>query len=295
MLLVTGATGFVGGHVVRRLRREGLQVRAVVRDLDRARAFKDLGVDVVPGDISDRASLERATAGAERVIHLVGIIQESPGATFKAVHVEGTRNLIDASKKSGVRHFFYQSALGARPGARSEYHKTKWEAEELVRASGISHTILRSSLIYGPGDKFTTRLSNIIKLSPVLPVIGSGKSKVQPIHIDDAVSCIVKIVTSDTFRNEIYEIGGPDQLTYEEVTTAIADAMGIKRPSVHVPLLFLKPMARALETILAKPPVTSDQLILLQEDNVCSMQDIREIFGIEPVGFREGLKKFIRA
>lgn len=295
MLLVTGATGFVGGHVVRRLRREGLQVRAVVRDLDRARAFKDLGVDVVPGDISDRASLERATAGAERVIHLVGIIQESPGATFKAVHVEGTRNLIDASKKSGVRHFFYQSALGARPGARSEYHKTKWEAEELVRASGISHTILRSSLTYGPGDKFTTRLSNIIKLSPVLPVIGSGKSKVQPIHIDDAVSCIVKIVTSDTFRNEIYEIGGPDQLTYEEVTTAIADAMGIKRPSVHVPLLFLKPMARALETILAKPPVTSDQLILLQEDNVCSMQDIREIFGIEPVGFREGLKKFIRA
>ncbi len=294
MLLVTGATGFVGGHVVRRLRREGLQVRAVVRDLDRARALKDLGVDVVPGDISDRASLERATAGADRVIHLVGIIQESPGATFKAVHVEGTRNLIDASKKAGVRHFFYQSALGTRPGSRSAYRKTKWEAEELVRTSGIPYTILRSSLIYGPGDKFTTRLSNIIKLSPVLPVIGSGKSKVQPIHIDDVVSCIVKIVTSDTFRNEIYEIGGPDQLTYEEVTTAIADAMGVKRPPVHVPLLFLKPMARVLETVLAKPPVTSDQLILLQEDNVCSMQDIRETFGIEPVGFREGLKKFIR-
>src|SRR3990172_2262039 len=194
MILVVCGTGFVGSHLIQRLRKGGLPVRAVVRSPRKAQALKDLGVEVVAGDIADKASLEAAAAGVERIIHLVGIIQEASGVTFRGVHVEGTRNLIEAAKKAGVRHFFYQSALGTRPGAKSEYHKTKWEAEELVRASGIPFTILRPSLIYGPGDLFTIRLSEMFKLSPVLPVIGSGKSKIQPIYIDDVVSCIQKIV-----------------------------------------------------------------------------------------------------
>ena len=294
MILVTGGTGFVGGHLIRRLRQEGLPVRTLARHPDRAQPLKDLGVEVVLGDISEKISLEKAAEGSERVIHLVGIIQETPGVTFRGVHVEGTRNVIEAARKAGVRHFFHQSALGTRPGAKSEYHRTKWEAEELVRQSGIPHTILRPSLIYGLGDGFTIRLSEMLKLVPVMPVIGSGKSRVQPVYIDDVVSCIVKAVTGDAFLNEIYEIGGPDQLTYEEVTKAIAEAMGIKRPSVHVPLFFMKPIARALETVLSNPPLTRDQLIMLQEDNVCSLRDIRDAFGIEPLAFREGLRKFIR-
>ncbi len=294
MILVTGGTGFVGGHLIRRLRQEGLPVRTLTRHPDRAQPLKDLGVEVVLGDISEKVSLEKAAEGIERVIHLVGIIQEIPGVTFRGVHVEGTRNVIEAARKAGVRHFFHQSALGTRPGAKSEYHRTKWEAEELVRQSGIPHTILRPSLIYGLGDGFTTRLSEMLKLVPVMPVIGSGKSRVQPVYIDDVVSCMVKAVTGDAFLNEIYEIGGPDQLTYEEVTKAIAEAMGIKRTAVHVPLFIMKPIARALETMLSNPPLTTDQLIMLQEDNVCSMRDIRDAFGIEPLAFREGLRKFIR-
>lgn len=294
MILVTGGTGFVGGHLIRRLRQEGLPVRALARHPDRVQPLKDLGVEVVPGDISDTVSLEKAAEGIERVIHLVGIIQETPGVTFRGVHVEGTRNVIEVARKAGVRHFFHQSALGTRPGAKSEYHRTKWEAEELIRQSGIPHTILRPSLIYGPGDKFTIRLSEMLRRAPVMPVIGSGKYRVQPIYIDDVVSCMVKVVIGDAFLNEIYEIGGPDQLTYEEVTKAIAEAMGLKRPAVHVPLFFMKPIARALETVLSNPPVTTNQLIMLQEDNVCSMRDIRDAFGIEPLAFRDGLRKFIR-
>ena len=294
MILVTGGTGFVGSHLVRRLRQEGLPVRVVVRNPDKAGALKDLGVDVVRGDISDAASLEKAATGVERVIHLVGIIQEAPGATFEGVHVEGTRNILEASRNNGVRHVFYQSALGTRPNAKSEYHKTKWAAEELVRASEIPYTILRPSLIYGAGDQFTIRLSEMIRLSPLLPVIGSGRSKVQPIFIDDVAACIVKAVTSDCCLNEIYEIGGPDQLSYEEVTIAIAEAMGVKRPTLHLPLFFMKSMATVFEAVLPNAPVTMDQLIMLQEDTVCSMRDIREVFGIEPIGFRVGLKKFIR-
>ncbi len=293
MILITGGTGFVGGHLIRRLKQGGIAVRAIVRNPNKAQALKDLSVEVVSGDISDKASLDKAAAGVERVVHLVGIIQEAPGATFRGIHVEGTKNLLEAAKKAGVHHFFYQSALGSRPGAKSEYHKTKWEAEELVRQSGLPFTILRPSLIYGPGDLFTIRLSEMFKLSPVLPVIGSGKSKIQPIYIDDVVSCIQKIVTSDAFLNEIYEIGGPEQLTYDELTAQIAGAMGIRRPMLHVPLFFMKPVARVLETILPSPPVTTQQLIMLQEDNVCSMKDIREVFGIEPVKFTEGLKRFM--
>jgi len=294
MILVTGGTGFVGGYLIRRLRQEGLPVRTLARHPDRAQPLKDLGVEVVLGDISEKVSLERSAEGIERVIHLVGIIQETPGVTFRGVHVEGTRNVLEAARKAGVRHFFHQSALGTRPGAKSEYHRTKWEAEEFVRQSGIPYTILRPSLIYGPGDGFTIRLSEMLKLVPVMPVIGSGKSRVQPVYIDDVVSCIIKAVTSDAFLNEIYEVGGPDQLTYEEVTKAIAEAMGIKRPAVHVPLFFMKPIARTLETVLSNPPLTTNQLIMLQEDNVCSMRDIRDAFGIEPLTFREGLRKFIR-
>ncbi len=294
MILVTGGTGFVGSHLIRRMRRENLAVRALVRHPEQARALVDLGVDLVRGDILDKASLDRAAAGIERVIHLIGIIQEAPGVTFKDIHVEGTRNMLQAAKRAGVRHFLYQSALGTRPGARTEYHKTKWQAEELVREQGIPYTIVRPALIYGYGDKFTLRLAEIIRKSPVLPVIGSGTSKVQPIYIDDVTDCLVKAVTSDSFLNEIYEIGGPEQLTYEEVTRAIAEAMGVKRPTVHMPMLFMKPMTRLLESVLPAPPITSEQLVMLQEDNVCSMRDVCDACGAAPIKFREGLRKFIK-
>ena len=294
MILVTGGTGFVGSHLIRRLRKDDIAVRAVVRNPAKAQALKELGADVVPGDLSDKASLDKAAAGCDRVIHLVGIIQETQVATFQGVHVDGTRTVLEAAKKAGMRHFFYQSALGTRPGAKSAYHKTKWEAEELVRASAIPFTILRPSLIYGAGDQFTIRLSEMIKLSPVLPVIGSGRSKIQPVYIDDAASCIVKAVTSDAFLNEMYEIGGPEQLTYEEVTASIAEIMGVRRPILHLPLLFMKAAARVFETVLPNPPVTTDQLIMLQEDNVCSLRDIKDAFGIEPIKFREGLSRFLR-
>jgi len=293
MILVTGGTGFVGSNLVRRLRNDDIAVRALVRDPGRGQALKDIAVDIVEGDVSNRESLEKAAHGCDRVVHLVGIIQETQNAKFQTVHVDGTRNVLEAAKKAGVRHILYQSALGTRPGAVSAYHKTKWQAEELVRASNVPYTILRPSLIYGPGDQFTMRLVEMIKHLPVLPVIGSGQSRIQPLYIDDAVSCIVKAITGDSFFNEMLEIGGPDQLTYEELVGAVADALGVYRPTMHMPVFLAKGAARFLETLLTAPPVTSDQLIMLQEDNVCSMRDIRDAFSIEPIKFREGLKKFI--
>lgn len=293
MILVTGANGFVGRHLVRRLRQDGLAVRAVVRAPARAQELADLGAEVVAGDINDAPSLAAAAQGCDRVVHLVGIIQEGRGFTFRSVHVEGTRNVLEAAKQAGAKHFVYQSALGTRENARSDYHTTKFEAEKLVKASGIPFTILRPSLIYGPGDLFTLRLAEMIRLSPVLPVVGSGRSKIQPVYIEDVASCLLKILADGRHLGKTYEIGGPEQLNYMEVTRAIAGALGVDRPMVHVPMFFMGPMAKLAETILPKAPVTTDQLIMLQEDTVCDRNDLPETFGIEPVKFREGLAKFL--
>ena len=293
MILVTGATGFVGRHLVGRLLNQKIPVRALVRVLSKAQELKDQGIEVAAGDIADAASLDAAMKGCDKVIHLVGIIQEGRGFTFRSVHVDGTRNMLDAAKNAGAGQFIYQSALGSREGAASEYHRTKWEAEKLVRASGIPYTILRPSLIYGPGDLFTVRLAEAIRLSPVLPVIGTGRSKVQPILIDDVATCLVKIVTDERHLHKAYEIGGPEQLNYEEVTKAIAAALGVDRPTVHMPLFFMRTLARVAEMVLPKPPVTTDQLIMLQEDNTCDLRDIREALGIDPVRFRDGLARFL--
>lgn len=295
MILVTGGTGFVGSNLIRRMRKDGIPVRALVRNAAKVAWLRDLGIEAMAGDIGDPASLETAATGVDRVVHLVGIIQEGRASTFRSVHVDGTRNVLEAAKRAGVKQFFLMSALGTRANAKSEYHRTKWEAEELVKASGLPYTILRPSLIYGAGDQFTIRMSEMIRLSPVLPVIGSGRSKVQPIFIDDVAACIVKAVTSDAFLGRTLEIGGPDQLTYEEVTRAIAEAMGIRRPTVHMPMLFMRSMAKVAEAVLPKPPITTDQLVMLQEDNVCGMGDIREAFGLEPVPFPEGLRRFLAA
>jgi uncharacterized protein YbjT (DUF2867 family) len=293
MILITGGAGFVGSHLIRRLRARGVPLRVMVRESGGAHELEAQGVEVVAGDIADRVSLEKAASGADGLIHLVGIIQEAPGATFQGVHVDGIRNTIAAAKTAGIRRFFFQSALGARPDARSAYHRTKWEAEELVRASGLAYTILRPSLICGPGDRFTARLAEIIRLSPLLPVMGSGRAKVQPIYIEDAVGCIERAALNDCCLGETCEIGGPDQLTYNEVTRIIAEAMDVRRPTVHVPLPLAKAAARMFEAVLTSPPLTSDQLIMLQEDNICSLHHIRDVFGIEPVAFRDAVKKFI--
>jgi NADH dehydrogenase len=116
---------------------------------------------------------------------------------------------------------------------------------------------------------------------------------VQPIFIDDVAACLAKIVAGGAHLNKVYEIGGPEQLSYEEVTKAIAAALGVNRPTVHMPLFFMRSMAKVAEAVLSQPPVTTDQLIMLQEDNVCDLRDIREYLGIEPVHFREGLSRFL--
>ncbi|MEW6408929.1 MAG: complex I NDUFA9 subunit family protein [Nitrospirota bacterium] len=293
MILVTGATGFVGGHLIKRLIAEGYKIRCLVRDPSKASMIISAGAEPVTGDISEPESLKEAVSGVEKVIHLVGIIQEGKGFTFKSVHVDGTKNLIEVSKNGGVRFFYYQSALGASKDGKTEYFRTKWEAEEIVQGSGLSYTIFRPSIIYGASDKFTLKLMDILRKTPVMPIFGSGDSLLQPIYIDDLITCIIKVLEDQQYHNRIFEIGGPEHITYEDIVNAIQQAIGKERMKLHIPVNILKPGIKFLEEILSTPPITTDQLTMLMMDNICERDSVRKNFGFEPLPFREGLKRFL--
>lgn len=295
-VLITGATGFVGGHLAARLVADGHRIKCLVRRPGHPRAayLRGLGADLAVGDILDRDSLNEAAQGCKAVIHLVGIIIEPRGATFEQIHVEGTRNVLAATAAAGIRRYVHMSALGAGPGGETRYQLTKWEAEEAVRSSGLDSTIFRPSIIYGPGGEFINMLLRQARLLPLVPVIGDGNYRLQPVSVHDVAACFSLALTSDKTIGEAYELGSPEALTYNEMVRAVCRAMGKKRALVHLPLALVRPVVRLLEKILPMPPVTTDQLKMLLQGNVCDVSRMREAFGIEPVGFEEGIKEIAR-
>lgn len=294
MIFIAGASGFVGGHLVDALLENGQKLRCLARSERTQKSLKGKGVEVISGDITEPETLEGALNDIDFVIHLVGIIAEKGSATFQKVHIEGTKNLVAEAKKAGVKHFFYQSALGADLDSWSGYFSTKALAEEIVRKSGIPYTIFRPSLIIGPWDGFTKKLMDLIALSPVIPIPGTGKSKFQPVYIKDWVKCMLQVVASpDAFRG-IFEIAGPQQLTYNEIVSALAAAMKVKKTLVHMPMGLMKFGALLAEKTLSLLPVTSDQLRLLETDNVCDVNSVEKNFGFKPMEYRSSLKEFVR-
>ena len=292
---ITGATGFVGRHVAATLLRRGHRVRALARDPARAgaRAIAEQGVELVTGALRDRAALEQLAHGADAVMHLVGIIVEQGTATFPAVHVEGTRAVLAAALEARVPRFVYMSAVGARdePGA-TEYHRTKWRAEELVRGSKLSHAIFRPSIISGPENAPIRLLARLHRWSPVIPVFGDGTFPTQPVWIGD-VALALALAAEQHDRAGAFELGGPQVLTYEEFVLAIGRASGYPRPLVHVPLGVVRTAAGVLDLLGPAAPLTSDQLQMLVEGSVTPANAIHAVFGIEPLPFEEGLKRYL--
>lgn len=293
MIFITGATGFVGGHLVDYIIAKGHRVKCLVRSENAKKSFLEKGAEVVSGDITRPETLKDVLAPDDFVFHLVGIIQEKGPATFESVHREGTSSLVAEAKRAGVRHFFYQSALGADRNSWSGYLRTKAEAEEIVIQSGLRYTIFRPSLIIGPWDGFTKKLVEMLKYSPVLPIPGEGRAKFQPLYIKDWLACAGKVMENPGAYVSAYEIGGPEHLSYKEIIEKLSHAMGHDRPAFNIPMGLMRFGASVFEKMLSAPPVTSDQLRLLEQDNICDLRSVEKSFGFVPAKYEEALKEFI--
>jgi uncharacterized protein YbjT (DUF2867 family) len=284
MIAVTGGTGFVGRHLVSRLRDMGEDVRVLARTTG-----APLDVELVAGDITDLTAVARAVAGCRAVIHLVGIIRETGQSTFQRVHVRGTETVIEACRQQGVRRLLHMSALGTRENARSRYHRSKWRGEERVRESGLEATIFRPSAIFGEGSAFIARLRDLVSRWPVVPVIGDGMSLIQPIWIEDVVSCFVGALADPRTVGQTYELGGRETFGFEQLLDTVAEAKGLGAAKIHLPVWLMKPATAVLGRLSARFPLTPDSLTMLAEDNVCDIEPMRQTFGLEPARLAEHL------
>ncbi len=300
-LFMTGASGFIGTQLLEALKSKSFTTTCLARNRERAERFTSKGFKAVIGNILDRESLKTCLTGIDTVVHLVGIIHAKGEFTFERVHVTGTQNIVDEAKKAGVRHFFYQSSLGASLKSSSRFLRTKAEAEEIVKASGIPYTIFRPSLVVGEHDGFTEKLKAFIRLGPVVPVAGDGNAKFQPLDVEDWVRCFMKIFDSADAIGKTYEFGGPEHLTQNEMVSLMMESMEIRRSIIHLPVSFARAgvpflgLAQGLGRFIGRqiPAVTAEQLMLLGIDNICDVSSVKNLFGFEPVPFREALKKYV--
>ncbi len=294
-VFLTGTTGFVGRNMLQRLLAEGHSVRALVREPEKAKALARNSVELIAGDVVEGAGLDEGMKGCDAVIHLVGIIVEKGSNTFERVHHLGTRNVVQAAKRAGIRRLVQMSALGVRESGVAAYQTTKWKGEEEVRKSGIPYCILRPSLIFGEGDGFVTQMMETMRAAPLFrPVPGDGKPKFRPIFIGDVTTCFVRALTTQAATNQTIALGGADELSLDQVLAEIARCAGVTKPAVHSPMALMFPAARIAQALLRNPPVTVDQLRMLQEGSTCDIGPMGRILGVTPQGFA-GCGRKIRA
>lgn len=294
MILVTGGTGFVGNAVVEELLSRGQKVRVLARHAPLASPAA--GCQYTSGDVTNISSvLKSITPEIEAVIHLVGILAESRGSTFRKVHVEGTRNVVEACKGMGIARYVHMSALGAREGAATEYHRTKWEAEEIVRASGLDYTIMRPSVIFGPHDRFTNVFARMMRLSPFVMVPGSGQSRMQPVFVNDVASAFAMTLKMKETVGKTLELGGPDVQTFDEIIERVGEVTGRRRRKLHVPMPLMRANALFAEKLLSKPPFSRDALKMLEEDNTTELNALTAVFHISPKSLPDGLREYLQA
>lgn len=287
---VTGGTGFVGTVVVAELLRAGHEVRVLSRSTPERlpEGVRHFAGNVVTGD-----GLDALVEGVDSVIHLVGIIRVAGANTFKAVHHEGTVNTIVAASRAGVRRYLHMSAMGTKKGAASMYHQTKYAGEEAVWASGLDWTIFRPSTIFGPGDSFINMLVGMMRKFPVLPMIGGGKNKMQPVFVKDVAVAFRVALESDVHIGRTYELGGPDILNLMEILVKVAQVIGKKPVFVHAPLPIVAFAVKLAQVLGITMPITSDQLIMLGENNIRTGGDPVEQLGIEWTPFEEGIRTYL--
>ena len=281
-VLVTGATGLLGRQVVERLLATGHSVRAMVRRPGSEAVFATPPTEVCYGDVTDPNALTEACRDISEVIHLVAVIRGG-NRQFDAINRLGTANVVAAAKDAGsVRRFIHVSALGAANAPDLEYLHSKWQGEQAVRDGGLPYVILRPSLIFGPGDEFTTAVAALVRAAPVTPIIGSGNNRLQPIHVDDVARCIVLAVGGNIRGSQTLDIGGPQRMSYIEIVRTVAAAMRRRRLRLNIPLWAIRAPVAALDILTPRAPINRAMLQLVTLRNVAEPDSVERVFGFRP-------------
>ncbi|HEY3578648.1 MAG TPA: complex I NDUFA9 subunit family protein [Gaiellaceae bacterium] len=291
-VLVTGGTGFIGPHVVHTLRAREIPVRALVRNPARATRLAAWGAELVGGDVTDPASLIAACEGVDAVVHLVAIIKGRP-EDFERVMADGTRNVVAAAQSAGVRRFVLASALGLDERSKDAvpYFAAKWEMERAVRESEFDHVIFRPSFVFGRDGGVLPTFIRLARFAPVTPIIGSGRQRLQPIWVEDLAEYYARAIDDPTAASRTFELGGPDAVSWNEFWERLKRVLGVRRPSVHVPVGLMRTQATVTER-LPGAPVTRDQLTMLElGDNVVTDQSAVETFKLPLVPLDEQLRR----
>lgn len=276
LVTVFGGSGFVGRHVVRALAKRGYRIRVAVRRPDLAGFLQPLGnvgqISFVQANLRYRNSIDRAVEGADHVINCVGILYESGRNTFDAVQEFGGRAVAEAARNVGAK-LTHISAIGANAGSNSNYGRTKGRAEAAILSIKPDAVILRPSVVFGPEDSFFNKFADMARTFPVLPLVGGGKTKFQPVYVEDVAEAVARAIDGKVEGGKVYELGGPEVLTFRECLETILKVTVRKNPLVSLPfgIASLIGSIASLVPFIA-PPITPDQVKLLKHDNVVSKE-----------------------
>ncbi|MDZ7822868.1 MAG: complex I NDUFA9 subunit family protein [Ahrensia sp.] len=289
IITVFGASGFLGRHVTRELAKRGYRIRAAVRRPDLAGHLQPLGdvgqIAPIQANLRDRPSVERALEGADAAVNLVGILYEGGKQTFNAVQEFGAKAIAQSCAARGMK-LVHVSAIGADAASEAGYARTKGRAEQaVIEALGENAIIMRPSIVFGPEDNFFNQFANMARFSPALPLIGGGHTKFQPVYVIDVAVAIAKAIDGELKGGTIYELGGPEVLSFKQCLETTLSVIGRKRILANIPW----PIARlqgAIFGMLPKPLITTDQVKMLRVDNVVSAAAQAEGRTLEGMGIK---------
>lgn len=299
-IVVDGATGYVGSHLVAALASSGYQVRCIVhpgskqKDID---FLKSSGAEVYIANLHDETLVSKALTEAKVAVHLIGSIAPKRSERLIDLHAGQTQCLIKSCLKNGIEKIVMVTALGTAAGATSKYHATKWLAEECLRSSGLNHVILRPSLLLGRqsghrDSKLVHRLSELIANKKMVPLISGGSNRIQPLFIGDLIKALILSIRCDDFVGQTFELGGPEILTMHEFVGKLMQALEVHKPIVTLAPGLARVIAFMCESIQTTPLISQDQVTLSGLDNVCLKNATETVFGITPKNIAEALETY---
>jgi len=293
-VLVTGGEGFLGSHLIPRLVARGHTVRATYVDATGPGRRAAPGVDWRPVDLCREEELRAVADACDVVVHLAGRFVPAGGLTLARIHGTGTRHLVAEAERAGVQRLVYVSVLGARPGDAG-YFGTKFDAETAVVASPIPSVILRPSVIYGPGDRFTSSILHMLRTLPAFPLPGGGRFRLQPLAVEDMVDALSQCVERQDLDGREFELAGPERLTFREIVTIAAELSGLRRPFVALPSGVALSAAGLAHRVGFPAPFTPEQIALFTTDSVLDTDrnPLLDVFLVKPLPFRDALADYM--